>query len=271
MWPLLCLHQSDKRWDDVHFVINHTKSSCSSLGHHDFQGQGRSYRFSEISGWRGGIGKVWADQDSKWLSIDLCTKCPFIWGGSRGGAGHLTEGLKLPPPHPLLLHPEHSYYSLIAFDERVTFWLQRVRSLPYAYPYVALFSRRLAYNHYAIAHAYNAETHTRKAVTGSVEAKKLLTRRRQSEYRLIWMSGQQGGSGELTATQNGSSAWIPIIYKVSWGGSRGLSFWQGAQVPPAPFLCYARDFHFTIIMFTQMFVFWVHKLLKGSFSSSFVF
>ena len=48
------------------------------------------------------------------------------------------------------------YYSLIAFDERVTFWLQRVQSLPCACAYVALFARRLAYNHYAIAHAYNA-------------------------------------------------------------------------------------------------------------------
>ena len=45
---------------------------------------------------------------------------------------------------------------LIAFDERVTFCLQRVRSLPCACAYVALFARRLAYNHYAIAHAYNA-------------------------------------------------------------------------------------------------------------------
>ena len=45
---------------------------------------------------------------------------------------------------------------LIAFDERVTFWLQPVRLLPCACAYVALFARRLAYNHYAIAHAYNA-------------------------------------------------------------------------------------------------------------------
>ena len=51
---------------------------------------------------------------------------------------------------------EEVSYSLIAFDERVTFWLQCVRSLPCACVYVALFSRRLAYNHYAIAHAYNA-------------------------------------------------------------------------------------------------------------------
>ena len=48
-------------------------------------------------------------------------------------------------------------YSLIAFSKRVTFWLQRVRSLPYACAYgVALFARRPAYNHYAIAHACNA-------------------------------------------------------------------------------------------------------------------
>ena len=47
-------------------------------------------------------------------------------------------------------------YSLIAFDERVTFWLQRVQSLPCACAYVALLARRLAYNHYAITHAYNA-------------------------------------------------------------------------------------------------------------------
>ena len=50
----------------------------------------------------------------------------------------------------------YSSYSLIAFNERVTFWLQRVRSLPCVCAYVALFARRLAYNHYAIAHAYNA-------------------------------------------------------------------------------------------------------------------
>ena len=49
-----------------------------------------------------------------------------------------------------------NHYSLIAFDERVTFWLLRVRSLPCSCAYVALFMRRLAYNHYAIPHAYNA-------------------------------------------------------------------------------------------------------------------
>ena len=73
-------------------------------------------------------------------------------------------------------------YSLIAFDERVTFWLQRVRSLPCTCAYVALFARRLAHNHYATHTHTMQQTHTHKAVTGRVEAKKLLSRRRQSEY-----------------------------------------------------------------------------------------
>ena len=36
------------------------------------------------------------------------------------------------------------------------FWLRRVRSLPCVCAYVALFACRLAYNHYAIAHTYDA-------------------------------------------------------------------------------------------------------------------
>ena len=50
------------------------------------------------------------------------------------------------------------------------------------FAYVALFGLRFAYNHYAIAHAYNAanthtmqRTHTHKAVSGQVEAKELLS------------------------------------------------------------------------------------------------
>ena len=64
-------------------------------------------------------------------------------------------------------------YTLIAFDERVTFWLQPVRSLPCA----------CVYNHYAIAHAYNAANTHAQGSDRRVEAKKLLSRRRQSEYR----------------------------------------------------------------------------------------
>ena len=59
-------------------------------------------------------------------------------------------------------------YSLIAFDERVTLWLQRARSLPCACAYVALFERTLAYEHYAIAHAYNAaKAHSQGSDRGS--------------------------------------------------------------------------------------------------------
>ena len=55
-----------------------------------------------------------------------------------------------PPPK------DTQHYSLIAFAKRVTFWLQRVRSLPCACAYVALFAGRFAYNHFGIAHTYNA-------------------------------------------------------------------------------------------------------------------
>ena len=58
----------------------------------------------------------------------------------KNGCAQSYVGLEILQSLPLLL------YSL----------LQRVRSLPCACAYVAPFARRLAYNHYAIAHAYNA-------------------------------------------------------------------------------------------------------------------
>ena len=68
---------------------------------------------------------------------------------------------------------EH-YSTLIAFDERVTFWLQLIESLPCACAYVAWFARRLMYNHYkANAVAQGSDR--------AVEAKKV-TLWRQSEY-----------------------------------------------------------------------------------------
>ena len=47
----------------------------------------------------------------------------------------------------------HDLFSLIAFNERVTFWLQRVRSLPCACAYVTFFACtcRLVNNYHAIA------------------------------------------------------------------------------------------------------------------------
>ena len=64
-------------------------------------------------------------------------------------------------------------YALIAFDERVTFLLQLVGSLPCACAYVALFALRFAYNHYAIAYACNAANAHAQGSDWAVEAKKL--------------------------------------------------------------------------------------------------
>ena len=73
--------------------------------------------------------------------------------------------------------------SLIAFDERVTFWLNahvnclvRVQMLLYL---------RLG-SHITITRAHTQavqKTHTHKAVAGRVEVKMVLSRRRQSDYK----------------------------------------------------------------------------------------
>ena len=42
---------------------------------------------------------------------------------------------------PFFYRKAHGCYSPIAFDERVTFWFQCVRPLPYACAYVALYAR----------------------------------------------------------------------------------------------------------------------------------
>ena len=67
-------------------------------------------------------------------------------------------------------------YCQIAFDERVTFWLHLARVLPcacvfacgYTQAYVQIMQHKLMY----------------KAVTGYVEAKKLLSCQRQSNYNI---------------------------------------------------------------------------------------
>ena len=66
-----------------------------------------------------------------------------------------------------------SYHSLTAYDERVTFWLQRVRSLTCAY--VVLFACRPMRITITQSHTHTMQqTHVHKAVTGCIEAKKLL-------------------------------------------------------------------------------------------------
>ena len=71
------------------------------------------------------------------------------------------------------------YYSLIAFDERVNFWLQHVRTLPCARAYVALFARSLRISITQLHTHTMQQTHTHKAVTRRLEAKKLFSRQRQ--------------------------------------------------------------------------------------------
>ena len=74
-------------------------------------------------------------------------------------------------------------YSLIAFDERVTFLLQRALALPCVCVHMLHYlCVRLACNHYAIVMV----TCEHKAVTGHVVAIKLLSRQRQSDYRRLY-------------------------------------------------------------------------------------
>ena len=76
-------------------------------------------------------------------------------------------------------------YSLIAFAERVTFWLiasghclVRVRMLHYLHVGLRITITQ--------SHTHSMQqTHTLKVVTQRVEAKKLLSRRRQSNYRCL--------------------------------------------------------------------------------------
>ena len=76
-------------------------------------------------------------------------------------------------------------YTPIAFDERVTFWLKRAGSLPLRACLLHCMRVRLR-NGYAQAYVHIMQhRHMHKAVTGCVEAKKLLSRRKQSNYTII--------------------------------------------------------------------------------------
>ena len=102
-------------------------------------------------------------------------------------------------------------YTPIAFDERVTFLLQHARSLPCGVRLLHCMHVRLR-NGYTRAYAQIMQhTHTNKAVTGCVEAKKLLSRRRQSNYRVpdqlpLWL--QQSLINGISC--NGIS-WVTVV------------------------------------------------------------
>ena len=75
-------------------------------------------------------------------------------------------------------------YIPIAFDERVTFWLHRAQSLPCACAFTVLYVCVIAQWLYAsLRTKIMQHAHVHKAVTGRVEAKKLFSHRRQSNYR----------------------------------------------------------------------------------------
>ena len=78
---------------------------------------------------------------------------------------------------------EPNYYSPIAFDERVTFWLSTCLSTA-----LCAFVCCVCNCVIVICEPYAQimqHMHTHNAVTERVEAKKLLSRQRQSDYRLV--------------------------------------------------------------------------------------
>ena len=113
------------------------------------------------------------------IILRLSTKHAQFWFGAQF------------PLKSLSWRKQFGNYSLIAFDERVTFWFQRVRSLPCATVRV----RMLHYLRVGLrititqSHTHSMQqTRTHKAVTRRVEAKNLLSRRRQSEYSKLFVS-----------------------------------------------------------------------------------
>ena len=109
-------------------------------------------------------------------------------------------------------------YSLIAFDERVTFWLQRIRSLLCACAYVALFARRLGYNHYAIAHAYNAAN---AHAQGSDRA------RCSQKVTLSLVEGNRSIDVRILSTVFKHSPWKIFWWEI---GKRGIDHCDVAQI-----------------------------------------
>ena len=79
-----------------------------------------------------------------------------------------------------LSHVEIMFYSLIAFDKRVTLWLQR--TLCVCVCCIACMCNCVMFIHKPHVQIMQ-HSHTHKAVTERVEAKTLLSHKRQSDYR----------------------------------------------------------------------------------------
>ena len=75
----------------------------------------------------------------------------------------------------------------MAFDERVTLWLQCTLPLPYACMFAALYACGIAYKLYMNLTHRMQDTHAHKAGNGRVEGKKLLSRWRQLDFIVLWL------------------------------------------------------------------------------------
>ena len=87
---------------------------------------GRSQTFQNEGAARGLRGEQGgADWDSKWrLSIDLCTKCNFIWGGKRGGRVSARGDSRPPAPPPAT--PLLIFRTLLAKFWIFAYFLQKI-------------------------------------------------------------------------------------------------------------------------------------------------
>ena len=112
--------------------------------------------------------------------MDLISPAKFLWVNMITNFKQTTVGnYKVNR----MLIKQEKCYTPIAFDERVTFWLNVPGHCLACVRLLHCMRVRLR-NGYTRAYAQIMQhTYTHKAVTGRVEVKKLLSRRRQSNYR----------------------------------------------------------------------------------------
>ena len=132
-------------------------------------------------------------------------------------------------------------YTPIAFDERVTLWLQRARSLPCVCAFAALYAYVIAWWSYASLRPIMQHMHTHKAVTGRVKAKKVTLS--SKAIKLYQLCNIQWLHNFLQVSQ-----WLLIIFTITngqWrqydliirGGGVGYSNRvYGQSLKPHPFL-----------------------------------